>query len=264
MRDMTSRHALAVFAALATFVVATAARADPPDFDRPGAGFATTVLPVGTVALEQGLPTYERQREDGYLDRTYTADSLIRVGLGGPVELQVGGSAWNRLEERGQGSRRHAVGHGDSSVGVKWAPGGSGDAGAFGWAALGQVTFANGGSDFGNGARQVSLGATMQWQPDKVIQNTLYANVDRLKGRNTWTLAPTFGRKFGENVVAYVEADAIHDAEDGNELQLGGGMAYTLGDHMQLDAYALHRVGRHGPSVRAGLGLSVFFGNPKN
>lgn len=254
---------LALSAAIALLVSAPAF-ADPPDFDRPGAGFATTVLPAGTVALEQGLPTYERQREDGYLDRTYSADSLIRVGLGGPIELQVGGSAWNRLEERGQGSRRHAVGHGDSSVGVKWAPGGSEDSGAFSWAALGQVTFANGDSDFGNGARQVSLGATMQWQPDNVVQNTLYANVDRLRGRNTWTLAPTFGRKFGQNVVAYVEADAIHDAEDGNEVQLGGGLAYDIGDHVQLDAYALHRVGRHGPSVRAGLGVSVFFGSPKS
>lgn len=236
------------------------ASADPPDFDRPGAGFATTVLPVGTLALEQGLPTYQRQRQDGLLDKTYTADSLIRIGLGGPAELQVGGSAWNRLEERGGGSRRHAVGHGDTSVGLKIAPGGSADAGSFSWAALGQLTFANGDQDFGNGAKEVSLGTTMQWKTDDTHQNTLYANVDRLHGKNTWTLAPTFGRQFGENWMAYVEADAIHDADDGNELQAGGGVAYTLGDHAQLDAYALHRIGRHGPSVVAGIGVSVFFG----
>jgi len=254
---MNLRPALAF---LVSSLLSAPAFADPPDFDRPGAGFATTVLPAGTLALEQGLPTYERQRQDGFLDRTYTADSLVRIGLGGPVEFQLGGSAWNRLEERGQGSRRHAVGHGDTSVALKWAPTGSGDAGAFSWAALGEVTFANGDEDFGNGARQVSLGTTMQWKPDDTYQNTLYANIDRLKGRNTWTLAPTFGRKFGENLVAYVETDAIHDAEDGNELQAGGGVAYDVGDHMQLDAYALHRIGRHGPSVVAGVGISVFFG----
>jgi hypothetical protein len=245
---------------LASMFLSAPAFADPPDFDRPGAGFATTVLPAGTLALEQGLPTYERQRQDGFLDRTYTADSLVRIGLGGPVEFQLGGSAWNRLEERGQGSHRHAVGHGDTSVALKWAPAGSGDAGAFSWAALGEVTFANGDEDFGNGARQVSLGTTMQWKSDDAYQNTLYANIDRLKGRNTWTLAPTFGRKFGENLVAYVETDAIHDAEDGNELQAGGGVAYDVGDHVQLDAYALHRIGRHGPSVVAGVGVSMFFG----
>ena len=254
---MTLRTSLATAAVL---LVAAPAFADPPDFDRPGAGFATTVLPAGTLALEQGLPTYERQRQDGYLDRTYTADSLIRLGLGGPIEWQVGGSAWNRLEERGAGSRRHAVGHGDTSVGMKWAPGGSADTGTFSWAALGTVTFANGDEDFGNGAREVSLGSTMQWKPDDAKQITLFANLDRLKGRNTWTLAPTFGRKFGTNLLAYVEADAIHDAEDGNELQAGGGIAYDIGDHVQLDAYALHRIGRHGPSVLAGLGISIFFG----
>lgn len=254
---MNLRPALAF---LASALVSASAFADPPDFDRPGAGFATTVLPAGTLALEQGLPTYERQRQDGFLDRTYTADSLVRIGLGGPVEFQLGGSAWNRLEERGQGSRRHAVGHGDTSVALKWAPAGSGDAGAFSWAALGEVTFANGDEDFGNGARQVSLGTTMQWKPDDTHQNTLYANLDRLKGRNTWTLAPTFGRKFGKNLLAYIETDAIHDAKDGNELQAGGGVAYEVGDHVQLDAYALHRIGRHGPSVVAGVGISMFFG----
>lgn len=254
---MNLRPALVALALLAT---STAALADPPDFDRPGAGFATTVLPAGTLALEQGLPTYERQRQDGYLDRTYTADSLVRIGLGGPVELQLAGSAWNRLEERGMGSRRHAVGHGDTSVGVKWAPSGSGEAGDFSWAALGSVSFDNGDSDFGNGAREVSLGTTLQWKPDEQHQNTLYADVDRLKGRNSWTLAPTFGRKFGDNLMAYLEADAIHDVDDGNELQAGGGLAYTIGDHVQLDAYALHRIGGHGPSVVAGVGVSMFFG----
>jgi hypothetical protein len=234
--------------------------ADPPDFDRPGAGFATSVLPVGTLALEQGLPTYERQRQDGVLDKTYTADSLIRIGLGGPAELQIGGSAWNRLEERGGGSRRHATGHGDTSVGLKIAPGGSGDTGTFSWAALGQVTFANGDQDFSNDAKQYTVGATGQWRPNDTWQGTLFANVDRLKGRDTWTLAPTFGRKLGENWMAYAETDAIHDADDGNELQAGGGIAYDIGDHAQLDAYALHRIGTHGPSVVAGVGVSVFFG----
>ena len=247
--------------AASLLLCACPAFADPPDFDRPGAGFATTVLPAGTLALEQGLPTYERQRQDRHLDRTYTADSLIRIGLGGPLEWQLAGSAWNRLEERGAGSRRHAVGHGDTSVGMKWSSAGSGDAGSFSWAARGQVTFANGDEDFGNGAREVTLGSTMQWKPDDSHQTTLYANLDRLKGRNTWTLAPTFGGQFGKSLVAYVETDAIHDAEDGNELQAGGGVAYDIGDRIQLDAYALHRIGRHGPSVLAGLGVSMFFGS---
>lgn len=236
--------------------------ADPPDFDRPGAGFATTTVPVGTLAWEQGLPTYQRERPGGVLQGTYTADSLFRIGLGGPLELQFGGSAWNRFEESDVGLHRHHLGHGDSSVGMKFAPGGSGDAGAFSWAALAKVTFANGDHDLSNDARQYTLGTTMQWKPDDIHQNTLYVNLDRLGRHNTWTVAPTFGRRFGDHWTAYVEADLIHDADNGNEVQAGGGVAYDIGNHAQLDAYALHRIGSHGPSLIAGLGVSVFFGRP--
>ncbi|MBB3226728.1 hypothetical protein FHW69_001318 [Luteibacter sp. Sphag1AF] len=242
---------------LLTLACVSPARADPPDLDRPGAGFATSVLPAGTLALEQGLPTYTRERSDGLLDRQYSADSLIRIGLGGPVEFQLGGSAFNRVEERGAGVRRHAVGHGDSSAAVKFAPAASGE---FSWAALGQVTFANGDADFSNGARQYTLGVTGQWNTSDSYFTTLYANVDRLRGRNTWTLAPTFDFKLTPNFMMYAETDAIHDADDGNALQLGGGAAYTLGNHVQFDAYALHRIAGHGASFIAGLGISVFFG----
>ncbi|TCV92767.1 outer membrane putative beta-barrel porin/alpha-amylase [Luteibacter rhizovicinus] len=244
------------FFGLFALALTTTARADPPDFDQPGAGFATSVLPFGTLALEQGLPTYTRQSGGGLLDRQYSANSLIRIGLGGPAELQIGGSAWNRLEERGQGVRRYSVGHGDSSLGLKLAPTLSGD---FSWSALGVVTFANGDQDFSNGARQYTLGATAQWAINERYVTTLYANVDRLRGRNTWTLAPTFGVNIAQNWMVYGEFDAIHSAQDGNEFQAGGGAALSVTDHVQLDAYALHRIGAHGPSVIAGLGISIFF-----
>lgn len=236
------------------------ALADPPDFDRPGAGFATTVVPAWTLAWEQGLPTYQRERPGGVLQGTYTADSLFRIGLGGPLELQAGGSAFNRFEQEDRGRRQHHLGHGDSSVGLKFAPGGSAPAGNFSWAALAKITYANGDRDLSNDARQYSLGATMQWKPDDIHQNTLYVNLDRLGRQNTWTIAPTFGRQFGDHLSAYLEADLIHDGNAGNEMQAGGGIAYDIGDHVQLDAYALHRIGSHGPSLVAGLGVSVFFG----
>ena len=73
----------------------------------PGAGFATNVLPAGGFALEQGLPTFTHERQSGLTDNQYTADSLVRIGLGGPAELQLGGSLWNRLNERGNGLVAH-------------------------------------------------------------------------------------------------------------------------------------------------------------
>lgn len=232
-----------------------AAMADPPDFDRPGAGFATSVLPAGSVALEQGVPDWSREPDDsGALQGKYTADSLFRVGLGGPLELQLGGSLWNRLY--GDGERRS--GHGDSSVAMKLAPSTTGN---FSYAVLGQVTFDNGTRDIGNGARQYTLGTTLGWKLLGDRQVTLFANLDRLQGSNTWTLAPVYTVPLSESLQGYLEADLIHDGQEGNEGLAGGGLALKLGDRAQADAFVLHRVGPRGALWEAGLGISVYFGH---
>lgn len=238
---------------LAALLLPAFAHADPPDFDRPGAGFATSVLPVGGVALEQGLPTW--QREDG--QATYTADSIVRVGLGGPAELQLGGSLFNHLYGQGE----HRTGRGDSSLGLKLAP--ADDGGPFSYAVLGQLTFADGKRDIGNGAKEYTLGSTLGWKLDGDRQVSVFVNLDKLRGANTWTVAPVYTVPLSDHLSAYVETDLIHDGEDGNEGLAGGGLAMTIGDHVQADTYVLHRVGPRGTEWQAGLGLSVYFGKPR-
>ncbi|WP_250634294.1 transporter [Pinirhizobacter soli] len=250
---MRMRHAVP-YIALAAMVLSMPAMADPPDFDRPGAGFATSVLPAGGVALEQGVPDWSREPDDsGALQGKYTADSLFRVGLGGPVELQLGGSAWNHL----YGDGEHRTGHGDSSVAMKVAPSTNGD---FSYAVLGQVTFDNGTHDIGNGARQYTLGTTLGWKLQGDRQFTVFANLDRLQGSNTWTLAPVYTVPLTDNLQGYVETDLIHDGQDGNEGLAGGGLALKLGERAQADTFVLHRVGPRGAQWEAGLGISVYFG----
>jgi hypothetical protein len=228
--------------------------ADPPDFDRPGAGFATSVLPAGGVALEQGAPDWTREPADGGgYSSTYAADSLLRIGLGGPLELQLGGSMWNRL----YGAGEHRTGHGDSSVGIKIAPPTQGD---FTYAVLGQVTLDNGSHDIGNGARQYTLGTTLGWKLEGDRQLTVYANLDRLQGSNTWTVAPVYTVPLTTNLQGYLEADLIHDGRDGNQGLAGGGLALKLGDRAQADTFVLHRVGPRGAQWETGLGISVYFG----
>jgi hypothetical protein len=238
---------------LAVALLPAFAHADPPDFDRPGAGFATSVLPAGTMALEQGLPSW--QRDDG--QATYTTDSLVRIGLGGPAELQLGGSLYSHL----YGAGEHRTGRDDSSVGLKLAP--TDDGGVFSYAVLGQLTFADGKRDIGNGARQYTLGSTLGWKLDGDRQVSVLVNLDRLRGANTWTVAPVYTVPITDHLSAYVETDLIHDGEDGNQALAGGGLALTVGDHVQADTYVLHRVGPRGTEWQAGLGLSVYFGKPR-
>lgn len=98
-------------AALALFATAPAVNAhagDNPGYDRPGLGFAAAALPAGAVTLEQGLPDWSRT--DGA--SLFTADTLLRVGMGGPFELQLG-TSYNRLSATGQ----HASGRGDAVSG---------------------------------------------------------------------------------------------------------------------------------------------------
>jgi Putative MetA-pathway of phenol degradation len=235
-------------------------RADAPDFDRPGAGFATSVLPQWTFALEQGLPTYQRQNDVGLVSSQYTADTLWRMGLGGITELQVGGSLWNQLYTHGIGPRTQTEGRGDSSLALKVAPLSEGE---WTWAMLGQVTFADGDRAFTNGARKYSFGVTGQWKVGDTAATTLYLNVDRLRGKNTWTLAPNFNFQLSKNLVGYVETDLIRDPIEGDEVMGGGGFALMLGERTQLDAHVLHRLGTHGPDIITGLGISVFFGPVK-
>jgi hypothetical protein len=234
--------------------------ADAPDFDRPGAGFATSVLPAWTVALEQGLPTYQRQNDGGLVSSQYTADTIWRLGLGGMTELQLGGSVWNQLFTHGVGPRTQTEGRGDSSLALKVVPAGEG---SFSWGMLGQITFADGDRAFTNGARKYTLGTTVQWQPSETYATTLFLNVDRLRGKNTWTLAPNFNFQLNKKLMVYLESDLIRDPVDGDELLGGGGVALMLGERTQIDAHVLHRLGTHGPDLVTGLGVAVFFGPVK-
>ena len=63
--------------------------ADTPSFDRPGIGFSPSTLPRGSVALEWGLPSLERDRDadGGADDRPPTVDL---VGLGDRLDDAVG------------------------------------------------------------------------------------------------------------------------------------------------------------------------------
>src|SRR6202012_1616933 len=46
--------------------------------------------PRGSVIYEQGLPTWTLNHDDGVRSSQYTTDSLLRIGLGANLELQLG------------------------------------------------------------------------------------------------------------------------------------------------------------------------------
>ena len=236
----------------ALFVIAFAVNAragENPGYDRPGLGFAPAVLQAGDVTWEQGLPDWS-DADDASL---YTADALLRLGVGGPFELQLG-TSYNRLSAAGQ----HASGRGDSSVGLKFALPASG---AFSWGLLGSMTFTDGAHALRGDDRQYLLGAAFNWQLD--ARNALGAYLENIRsdGHDDHLVALNAGRALTDSFGVYVEAAWQHVADAGNGSMAGAGVTWQAMPRVQLDASFRHRPGGVVDTWQAGFGVSVFFGH---
>ena len=236
-------------AALLAFALSPAVRADGnPGYDRPGLGFTPAVLGAGDVTLEQGLPDWSL----GGGSAQYTADSLLRLGIGHALELQLG-SSYNRLDEGGATS----YGRGDSTLGVQFAPPACGN---FSWGLLGSVEFTDGAGAFRNPQRQYLLGADFNWQLDARNSAALYLEDVRSDSRDSRQLAVNDGYAFTSTLNGYIELGVIEVAGSGHGSRAGAGLAWMPTPRVQLDASFRHRLGGVAPEWEAGLGVSVYFG----
>lgn len=252
------RHALPALATLLALASPLAARADGnPGYDRPGLGFAPAVLQAGDVSWEQGLPDASRDREDGVTSTQYGADTLLRLGLGGPFELQLGGSPYNYLRQTGTGGHYRSHGRGDSTLGMKFALPASG---AFSWGLLGSVEFTDGAPDFRNPRRQYLLGADFNWQWNARNIAALYLENVRSGGHDSRLLAANDGYALTPTLNGFIEIALQDDTGSGHGSRAGAGLAWMLTPRVQLDASARHRIGGHAPEWEAGLGVSAYFG----
>lgn len=220
-----------------------------PGFDRPGIGFTPAVLAAGDFTWEQGLPDWSRA--DGA--SLYTADSLFRFGLGGPLELQLG-TSYNRLQAPGE----DAWGRGGSSLGLKFALPASG---TFSWGLLGNVTFTDGARAFRTNHRQYLAGAAFNWQLDTQDALGAYVQTVQHNGRNDQLAAVNASRTLTDRLGIYAEIAWQHAAEIGNGSMAGAGLTWMAAPNIQLDASFRHRLGGQADTWEAGFGVSVFFGH---
>ena len=257
IRCATMRHALRRALALSVAIAyAQTACADAPPFDRPGIGFASAVLPAGSFDWEQGLPDLERDSGSGMRTTVYTADTLFRFGLSSTLELQLAGSAWNRITIRAPGFRAHADGAGDTALGLKWAP--VLDNKTMSFALLGSVSFDTGSAAFTNGHTVASFGAAATRDLGENRSLAVYANVDHGGGESTWTVSTNLGFPIHGNVGGYVEAARIAGGGASRSLA-GGGLTWLLHDRVQLDLSVDGGLTRHSPDLLAGFGVSIFW-----
>lgn len=221
---------------------------DNPGYDRPGLGFTPAVLQAGDVTLEQGLPDWSR----GNGASLYNADTLVRLGVGHALELQLG-SGWNRLV----GSDPGAEGRSDTSVALKFAPPATGN---WSWGVLGSIELTDGARAFRNQRQQYLLGASVNWQHDDNHATGFYAeavrgdgNAQLLAVNESWVSTPKLG--------VYVELAAQHTAGAGSGSMGGAGLTFMLTPRVQLDIGARHRLGGHVDTWQGGIGFAVYFGS---
>lgn len=234
------------------------ALADNPGYDRPGYGFTPVVLGAGDITIEQGLPDWSRNRQDGVTRSQYSADSLLRIGLGGPLELQVGSSAWNSLRQTGLGSDTTRHGHGDSQLGMKLALPSSNK--ALSWGLLGSVEFTDGTRDFRNDRRQYLLGAQFNLQADEHNSLGLYLEDVRGGGSDSTTIALSDNYALTRTLALYVETALLHASDQGNGSVAGAGLTWMITPRMQIDAGFDHRLSGTASRWQANLGASIYFG----
>jgi hypothetical protein len=260
MVAISSRAALfaAVFTCLAA---ARPARADDnnPGYDRPGLGFTPVVLNAGDVTIEQGLPTWTRDNlGSGQIQSQYTTDSLVRVGLGGPLEAQLGTSPFNADHTTGPGVDTWGHGRGDTILALKFAPNKS-DA-KWTWGLLGSVEFTDGNSEVRNDHRQYLLGADVNWQVTDNNGVGAYLEQTTSGSDGQSTLALNESHVLNKSMVGYVELAQVHERGERSGTEAGTGLAWQLTKRVQLDGGMRARVAGHAQLWMVSLGVSVFLG----
>ncbi|MEH6414645.1 transporter [Pseudomonas sp. CGJS7] len=254
---MIARAATALTLAVAAASAWQPARADTPSFDRPGIAFSTGTLPKGGFAWEQGLPDFERDNDGGARSTTYSANTTLRLGLSDRVEVQLATSPFNYLRERDDDGRRSRHGAGDTGLALKIALPSAHE--RFSWAVLGGVTAASGDREFSNGATQYSLGTTLGYDFNDALSGSLYFNLDRSDGSDTWSWSPSLSYAISDRVGAYIEAGWAHADHQATTSVAGVGITYMATARIQLDASLDAGLDRDSPDLQGGVGVAFYF-----
>lgn len=258
--------------ALCLFTVSASAWAQERDYcpARPGLGTPACTIAPGRVSVETGIADW--QRHDNSQERTdavVIADTLVRIGLSGSVEAQLGWTPFGRIRSHDKASGRVETANriGDMLVGLKanfTHPEGSGFSFAvqpFGTLPVGRGPL--GAGDWGAGvvaptSLDLSDKLNLQFSPEIDAA----PDEDR-KGRH-FAISGTagLGYSFTDAVGATVEFQALHDDDPGGRsTQLLGALSlsWAPADDLQLDAGTSLGLDRDAADMELYVGISRQF-----
>lgn len=244
--------ALAVWPALA-------ARGQPIEADRPGLLFAGSVLGPGRAQLELGALASRGGRAD---PRLLNFPSVLRLGIGRELELQIGHTLLNRLSTGSGGATRSQTGIGDLSLGVKFARPGEGL--RPGVAAVASVNLPTGDRPFTSVDPVYSLMAQAGWTADDGLFLGVLAGYSRSTASGpdgaSGTFAATIGVPLDARWSTYVEVGYLPGFAGAADSALAGaGVACILRERFQLDAFVNRGLNQATVDWGVGAGFSVRF-----
>lgn len=237
-------------------LVARQAHADEvPEFDRPGIGFSTSTVGKGVFVWEQGLPDVSRDHGGGLTTITWTADTLLRVGLADTLELQLGADSWSGLRLRGPGVRVQESGGGDGNVALKWAPKLADEQLSLAFRAGASLPW--GREPLGVAGRDYDLGMTIAWALPRDSSLAVYVDRQWGDGGSGWLFSPSYGFALRPQLSAYVEAGYGTGAQ--YMRAAGAGVTWMVSQRVQLDASFLRGLDADTTDWQGGVGVSMYF-----
>ena len=228
-----------------------------PAYDRPAFGFGTSALPLGGFAIEQGLPDWSLTKQDGVRSSQFFTDSLLRIGAGHGVELQVGSTPFNWLMQSAGGVAQRVTGRGDTTLSVKVAPP-SGNP-AWSWAVLGTVEFPDGENGLRLPQRAYTLGTTVAQQLNERVTLGYFAQWQRLGNHGSYQLAGNYGYALSKAWGVYGEMVGLHQSGRSGAL-IGAGFTYLPNVRLQWDISFDRGFVGTAPAWMAGFGVAFYFG----
>lgn len=257
--------------ALAAALLLLAGRARAADFadqtistDRPGIPYGTSIVPVGHLQLETGLPTFENDSIANGHSLLLSTPTYLRYGVSDKFEVQLAGSPWNHLTTTQFGHRQSVSGVGDIQLGAKYALT-SGGGGAPALTMVGYVTLPTGNRYFTAGRPAYNLNAIAGWTLSGTTSLTTMISFTRSpvsgdRHADRGTLAAALSHSFTSRFSAYAEAGWFPGFSNASDTALAGGsMSYLVTPHVQVDGFFDLGLNHASANAVCGTGLSVLF-----
>ncbi len=268
---LQARRFEAIGVAVLTVLILVAGRASATDFaeqtistDRPGIPYGTSIVPIGHLQLETGLPTFENDLLPGGHSLLLSAPTYLRYGISDEFEVQLAASPWNRLTTTRDGHRHSVGGAGDLQLGGKFALS-AGDGAMPALTLIGYVTTPTGTSNFSEGRPAYNLNAVASWSLTGSTSLTTMASFMRAptegdRHANSGTLAVSLSHSFTPQLTAYAETGWFPGYTHASSTALAGaGMTYLLTPHVQVDSFFDVGLNHDSPTSVWGTGVSILF-----